>query len=167
MSVFANGRRGDRVAGKSGGRSRSVTPHKSKRGDPTFNLLSGTIYGRKMKPDLCLKIYNPNRQTFLGSSVKVANQGATRRKGLLGRTHLAPGEGLWIIPCEAIHTFGMQFPIDLVYLDRKNRVKKLRSNVRPWRMSFCLTAYSVLELASGTIRDTHTQCGDVLQLFAE
>jgi uncharacterized membrane protein (UPF0127 family) len=141
--------------------------HKSKHGDPTFNLLSGTIYGRKIKPDLCLKIYNPARQTFLGSSVKVANQGATRRKGLLGQTHLAPGEGLWIIPCEAIHTFGMQFPIDLVYLDRKNRVKKLRSNVRPWRLSVCLTAYSVLELASGTIRNTRTQRGDILEVSAE
>ena len=67
--------------------------HKSKRGDPTFNLLSGTIYGRKIRPDLRLKIYNSTRQTFLGSSVKVANQGATRRKGLLGRTHLPPRRG--------------------------------------------------------------------------
>jgi uncharacterized protein len=144
-----------------------VMSHKSKRGDPTFNLLSGTIYGRKIRPDLRLKIYNSTRQTFLGSSVKVANQGATRRKGLLGRTHLPPGDGLWIIPCEAIHTFGMQFPIDLVYLDRKNRVKKLRSNVRPWRLSVCLTAYSLLELASGTIRNTQTQRGDILEVYTE
>jgi uncharacterized membrane protein (UPF0127 family) len=61
----------------------------------------------------------------------------------------------------------MQFPIDLVYLDRKNRVKKLRSNVRPWRLSVCLTAYSLLELASGTIRNTQTQRGDILEVYTE
>jgi len=49
----------------------------------------------------------------------VADRPATRNKGLLGRNSLASGEGLWIVPCEAIHTFGMRFPIDLVYLTAK------------------------------------------------
>ena len=47
---------------------------------------------------------------------------------------------------ESVHTFGMRFPIDLVYVDRKHRVRKVRSGVRPWRMSACLTAHSVIEL---------------------
>ena len=86
-----------------------------------------------------------------------------RNKGLLGRDRLSPGEGLWIIPCEAVHTFWMRFPIDLVYLDRKKRIRKLASEVPPWRLSACLWAHSVLELPPGTIRNTQTQLGDRLE----
>jgi uncharacterized membrane protein (UPF0127 family) len=98
--------------------------------------------------------------------MEVADTAAKRNKGLLGRACLAPGEGLWISPCEAVHTFWMQFPIDLVYLDRKNRIRKLVSAVPPWRLSACLRAHSVIELPSGTIRETQTQPGDTLE-FSE
>jgi uncharacterized membrane protein (UPF0127 family) len=57
----------------------------------------------------------------------------------------------------------MRFSIDLVYLDRKQRIRKLVSEVRPWRLSGCLTAHSILELPSGTIRGTQTQPGDTLE----
>ena len=58
---------------------------------------------------------------------------------------------------------GMKFPIDLVYLDRNKKVKKVRSGVPPWRLSACLSASSVLELASGTVHTTQTQPGDWLE----
>jgi hypothetical protein len=58
----------------------------------------------------------------------------------------------------------MRFPIDLVYLDRKNRIRKLVSAAPPWRLSACLRAYSVIELPSGTIRQTRTQLDDTLDL---
>jgi hypothetical protein len=125
-----------------------------------FDLLTRR---RKAKPDFRLRISNVTRQSVLAHCVEVADEGATRRKGLLGRQELRAGEGLWIRPCEAVHTFGMQFPIDLVYLDRKLQVKKVRSGVRPWRLSVCLTAHSVLELASGTICETHTKPGDRIE----
>jgi uncharacterized membrane protein (UPF0127 family) len=92
-----------------------------------------------------------------------AGTGAKRSKGLLGRKSLPPGGGLWIVPCESVHTFWMQFPIDLVYIDRQRRIKKLRSNVPPWRLSACLSAHSILELPSGTIQSTSTQVGDTLE----
>jgi hypothetical protein len=57
----------------------------------------------------------------------------------------------------------MRFPIDLVYLDRRRRVKKIRSAVPPWRLSACLSAHSVIELAAGTIRRTQTSEGDNLE----
>jgi uncharacterized membrane protein (UPF0127 family) len=57
----------------------------------------------------------------------------------------------------------MRFPIDLVYLDRKNTVKKVRSAVGAWRLSACLSAHSILELPAGTIQDTQTKVGDVLE----
>jgi uncharacterized membrane protein (UPF0127 family) len=110
-----------------------------------------------------LKVLNLTRQTVLATSIEVADHGRARRKGLLGRDSLRAGEGLWIIPCESVHTFGMRFAIDLVYLDRKRRVKKVRSSVPPWRLSACLSAHSVIELASGTIRSTQTSPGDYLE----
>jgi hypothetical protein len=93
----------------------------------------------------------------------MAHSGPKRNKGLLGRKALATGGGLWIVPCESVHTFFMQFPIDLVYLDRKNRVRKVCKSVPAWRISVCLSAHSILELPSGTIRDTLTKAGDTLE----
>jgi uncharacterized membrane protein (UPF0127 family) len=114
-------------------------------------------------PDFRIRVSNLTRNTVLATRVEVAGRGETRRKGLLGRKHLSTGDGLWILPCEAVHTFGMQFSIDLVYLDRKLRIKKLRSDVPPWRLSACFSAHSVLELAPGTIHDTQTRPGDTLE----
>lgn len=110
-----------------------------------------------------LKIVNLTREVVLAYSVEVADRGATRRKGLLGRSGLPAGEGLWIVPCESVHTFGMKFPIDLVYLDRNKEVKKVRSGVLPWRLSACLSAHSVVELAVGSIYKTQTGPGDKLE----
>lgn len=110
-----------------------------------------------------LLVSNCSRGTVLATHLEVADTGPKRNKGLLGRKGLAPGEGLWITPCESVHTFFMQFPIDLVYLDRKNRVRKTRSSVPPWRLSACLSAHSILELPAGTILATQTQTGDTLE----
>lgn len=109
------------------------------------------------------RVANPNRNTLLASRLMVADTGGKRRKGLLGRRQLLAGEGLWIVPCESVHTFFMQFPIDLIYLDRHHRIRKLRSGVVPWRISACFSAYSVIELPSGTIHDSQTIVGDTLE----
>ncbi len=111
-----------------------------------------------------LRIVNLTRQTELAASAEVAGHSAARNKGLLGRTSLPEGEGLWIIPCESVHTFFMKFPIDLAYIDRKFIVKKVRSNVGPWRISGCFSAYSVIELPAGTVSRTQTVAGDKLEL---
>ena len=114
------------------------------------------------EPPARLRVCNLTRETVLATGLEVAGSGPTRRKGLLGRDGLAHGEGLWIMPCESVHTFFMRFPIDLVYLDRKHRVRKVRSAVGAWRLSACFTAHSVLELPAGTARATRTQRGDLL-----
>jgi uncharacterized protein len=111
-----------------------------------------------------LQVRNVTRDTVLGEKVEVAGSGESRRKGLLGRDGLAEGEGLWIVPCESVHTFFMRFAIDLVYLDRQHRVRKVRSAVGPWRMSACLSAHSILELPAGVVHSTGTQKGDQLNL---
>lgn len=133
--------------------------------NPIGSILKQLFGPRRPESKIRLKISNSTRQSELADCAELAERGATRRKGLLGRQGLAPGEGLWIRPCEAVHTFFMRFPIDLVYLDRSLRVRKLRSNVGPWRMSACLSAHSVLELPAGTILQTQTKPGDTLEVF--
>ncbi|MDR3750941.1 MAG: DUF192 domain-containing protein [Terracidiphilus sp.] len=114
-------------------------------------------------PDVRLRVTNLTRHSLLATQLEVADSAPKRSKGLLGRERLAPGEGLWIVPCEAVHTFAMKFPIDLVYLDRNHRVRKIKNAVPPWRMSACLSAHSILELPAGVIRGTQTQRGDMLE----
>lgn len=121
---------------------------------------------RQGQRDAFLQVSNLARQTVLATCIEVADRGERRRKGLLGRQQLSPGEGLWILPCEAVHTFGMKFSIDLIYLDREYRIRKLRSNVGPWSLSACLSAHSVLELAAGTIQQTQSKRGDKLKFSA-
>lgn len=109
-------------------------------------------------------VRNRTRQTVLAGSAEIADTSAKRRVGLLRRKRLEPGEGLWIVPCESVHTFFMKFPIDLVYLDKRSTVRKVRCAVPPWRLSACLSAHSVLELPAGTAAATGTVQGDELSI---
>jgi uncharacterized membrane protein (UPF0127 family) len=111
-----------------------------------------------------LQVLNLTRGTVLATQLAQAHTAATRRKGLLGRVGLLPGEGLWIAPCESVHTFFMHFPIDLVYLDRKLKVKKVRHRVPAWRLSACFAAHSVLELPAGTAAAARTERGDSVEM---
>lgn len=106
---------------------------------------------------------NRTRNTLLGHAVEIADTSAKRRTGLLKHTELLPGHGLWIVPCESVHTFFMKFAIDLVYVDKKHIVRKVRNAVAPWRLSACLTAHSILELPAGTAEQSGTRAGDQLE----
>lgn len=108
------------------------------------------------------RIHNSTRGTLLGDSIDAAKTSAERRTGLLKHDKLSEGHGLWIVPCESVHMFFMKFAIDVVYLDRRRRVKKVVRELAPWRVSMCLTAHSVLELPCGTIDRSGTRRGDDL-----
>jgi uncharacterized membrane protein (UPF0127 family) len=107
-------------------------------------------------------VRNHTRNTVLGDAVELADTSETRRVGLLKHERLEPGAGLWIVPCESVHTFFMKFPIDLVYLDKQRKVRKVRHAVPAWRLSACLTAHSILELPAGTAEKSGTVPGDEL-----
>lgn len=106
---------------------------------------------------------NLNRIEAPAWRAAVAETSEHRRRGLLGRASLPPGEALWILPCESVHTIGMRFPIDVLFLSRDKRVLKIRTHMRAWKVSACLRAHSVLELPAGTADFTGTRPGDQLR----
>lgn len=108
-------------------------------------------------------VRNASKSATLGDNIAIANTSELRRRGLLKHTHLAPGEGLWIAPTESVHSFGMKFAIDVLYLNKAKKVVKVRENMVPGRISLCLTAHSVLELPAGTAAQTGTTKGDQLE----
>jgi hypothetical protein len=111
--------------------------------------------------DRTVFVFNRTKQTFLADRVEVADSMLTRLVGLLGRRSLAPGGGLWIFPSRGIHTWGMVFDIDVVFLDRDLRVVALRELVRPFSItSINLSAESVIELPAHTIFKSRTEIGD-------
>jgi uncharacterized protein len=110
------------------------------------------------------RIRNITRQTALAETALIADTSAKRRTGLLQHSELLPGQGLWIVPCEGVHTFGMKFPIDIVFLSKKRVVRKVKHAVPRWRIALDLFAHSVLELPPGTIKATQTAAGDQLEI---
>ena len=116
-----------------------------------------------------LRVRNRTRDTVLADRADIADTSVKRRTGLLKHTGLAPGEGLWIIPCEGVHTFGMNFTIDVLFLSKKRKdtgtvkVLKVRTMAKR-RMALSLFANSVLELPAGMAKTTHTVAGDELEM---
>ena len=104
---------------------------------------------------------NPRGQV-LADRADIAGTGAQGRTGLLKHTKLDPGEGL-LIRTEGVHTFGMKFPIDVVFLSKKKKILKIRSKMPRSRIALSLLAHSVLELPAGTCEATGTVAGDQLQ----
>jgi len=103
-------------------------------------------------------VRNHTRDTVLAHAVEVADTSAKRRTGLLKHEKLEPGEGLWIVPCESVHTFFMKFPIDLLYLDPAPQGSP-RPGARCGRGGSppAWLAHSVLELPAGTVAQSGTQ----------
>jgi uncharacterized membrane protein (UPF0127 family) len=110
-----------------------------------------------------LRVRNLTKKSMLGDAVDIADSSRKRRTGLLKHTALPRGEGLYITPCEGVHTFGMKFPIDVLFVSRDKRVLKVRPAIPPARISLCLRAHSVIELPAGTAEETGTGVGDQLE----
>jgi uncharacterized membrane protein (UPF0127 family) len=109
-------------------------------------------------------LYNVTRKAILSDQCRFANSVWKRLVGLLNRKALNPGEGLLFDRCYGIHTFGMRFPIDVLFLDQDLRVLRTVEALPPLRTCAVKRAVYVLELPVGAIRQTHTEAGDQIQL---
>ena len=101
---------------------------------------------------------------MLADRADIADTSATRQRGLLKHTGLAEDEGLWIVPCEGVHSFFMKFAIDVVFINKKRQVTKVRRNMVKNRIALSLRAHSTLELPVGMIDKSQTAPGDQLEL---
>ena len=90
-----------------------------------------------------------------------------RLVGLLGRSSIDADEALWIDPCRAIHTFGMRFAIDVVFLDRRGVVLRVVPALLSWRLAACSRASSVIEMSAGTAERIGLEAGDRIEMIAE
>ena len=95
-------------------------------------------------------------------ALRIADAPWQRMRGLLGYPALREGEGLLIKPCNMIHTFGMRYCIDAVFIDRQFRVLKIASHTPPFRMRQCFSAHAVLELAEGQAKSLNLYVGEPL-----
>jgi uncharacterized protein len=122
---------------------------------------------QKKNPKGAVYVYNKTRETFVATNTGVADNYVRRLVGLLGKTKrwASNGSGLWIVPCKGVHTIGMMFPIDLIFLSKDQEVVHLEEHLRPFRISkVSLRSDSVLELPVHTIYRTGTQIGDRLEI---
>jgi len=114
-----------------------------------------------------LYVYNKTRETFVATEALLADSYLRRLVGLLGKTRrwAQLGRGLWIVPSRGVHTIGMLFPIDLIFLGKDKQVVHVEEYVRPFRISkVSLKATSVLELPPHTIYRSGTKIGDQLEI---
>ena len=110
-----------------------------------------------------MRVVNTTRNVTLADRANLASGPWRRMVGLLGRDHLAEGEGLILRPCSGVHTCFMRFPIDVAFLDKRGRVVRLYPNMVPFRFSPpVFGAHSVVELPAGTIHRTGTEREDYL-----
>ncbi|WP_253696606.1 DUF192 domain-containing protein [Bdellovibrio sp. HCB117] len=112
-------------------------------------------------------LINKTTNQTLVPDLKVAKTFWSRGKGLLGRASLPQEEALWILRCNSIHTFFMQFSIDCVFVDKNLKVKAIFEDVRPGRLVFPVWgASSVIEMSAGSVSKMKVSVGDQLYVGA-
>lgn len=112
-------------------------------------------------------VLNRTRQTYLATCLAVADGHWSRLRGLIGTSasEFSDGRALWITPCRGVHTLGMSFPIDVVYLSPNSTVVHLERNLQPWRFApIRMQATSVIELPGNTLEGSGTTLGDQIEI---
>ena len=102
----------------------------------------------------------------VATTVETAFDSPSRTRGLLGRPSLAPDYALVIAPCSAIHTFKMQFPIDVIFAAQDGRILKIRHRMGAGRMTAAIGAFATIEMAAGEAGRHGLTAGDYLEVMA-
>lgn len=115
-----------------------------------------------------LRARDPARGVVLADRLRPAHSHWTRLKGLIGTRELPAGEGLWLKPCQQVHMLGMQYPLDIVFLDEGHRIVRIVKRLGPWRVSPRVgEAASVIELPAGTADRLGLEPGSALDIAGE
>ena len=120
---------------------------------------------KQLKRAQIVRIRNVTKGTILAEKAKIASSFWARTKGLLGRDSLPKGEGLVIVPCSAIHTFFMRFPIDVIFVNKKGIIVALKNSLKKGRyFSSNFRGYFVIELPENNLKDGPTNVGDEIRV---
>jgi uncharacterized membrane protein (UPF0127 family) len=107
-----------------------------------------------------MRIENRTRKTLVGTRVDLASTWWGRLKGFIGRQEPIPGEGILLWPCNAVHTYGMSFDLDILFLDDRGRVLEMIRSFAPWKKTSRVPgARYVLEGPPGMIEESQTEVG--------
>jgi len=109
-------------------------------------------------------LINAHTGHMVAAQVEPALTRRARKRGLLGRDSLDPASALVIAPCFAIHTIGMRFAIDVLFVDRGGHVLKIVTDLDRWRFAAAGGAYAAIEFASGALASRALAVGDRLYL---
>ena len=109
-------------------------------------------------------LINERTRKPVATLVEIAATRTTRRRGLLGRDRLEGTSAMLLAPCTAVHTAGMRFAIDVVFVDRQGYAVKVVRNLRPWRIALAARGRAVIEMAAGTLGWGQVLPGDRLYL---
>lgn len=100
--------------------------------------------------------------------IEMAETARERTRGLLGRSSLSTGHTMWLAPCRLIHTIGMRFAIDVVFLDRDARVVAISERIPSFRLAWGgWRARGVLEFAAGEVARLRISSGQQLRLSTD
>lgn len=129
----------------------------------SFSFFRPLEWERVKRTMISGRLRNLRTGQIVGERVWKADTLWTRFRGLLGRPALAPGEGMWLKPCQQVHMMGMKFPLSVWFLDKTEHVCLLIDDLRPWRISpRSRKAASVIEFPVGWGIATQTLIGDKL-----
>lgn len=108
-----------------------------------------------------VKVFNESQNTLLLEEAELADSFFLRLKGLLGRSSLQVGSGMIIMPCKAVHTVGMNFKIDVAFIDKNNYVCHIINSMEPYRFSPTIKkAHYVIEAPPETFKNARTKIGE-------
>lgn len=117
------------------------------------------------QPDADWRLVHERTGQVVARTLHTAFDSSSRREGLLKQAVWPAGSALIIAPCQAVHTVGMQFAIDVVFVDRAGQVVKVRERVRPFRIAGALRAFATIELPADSLGGALSP-GDRLALVA-
>ncbi len=113
------------------------------------------------------KIFNKTKKNYLAQNACTARTFFQRLMGLMFKKTMTVEDALIFHNVSSIHMFFMQFPIDVVYLDRSMKVVKIKQSLQPWRMSACPGAKITIEFPANTVKNTPVDIGDTLEFIDE
>lgn len=111
-------------------------------------------------------IINARTGQSVASGVEIATTRRARRRGLLGRDGLNAGCAFVLSPCWAVHTIGMRFAIDVVFVDAEGQIVKIVENLSGWKMAASMAAMTTIELWAGAVQAMDVHVGDRLALVS-